>query len=120
MVRGTTPDIVLTVPESVDLSQATNVYATFSQIVEPARTAGASIASYNTIGGAAVTVTKSGSELTVDAHSVSVYLTQEESLAFAEHWVEVQLNWTDGSGRRFATKTARISISRQLLNEVVE
>lgn len=113
MVRGTTPNIILTVPENVDLLEATNIYVTFSQIKELDKT------NYYD-NDATITVTKTGDALTVDAHSVSVYLTQEESLTFTEHWIEVQLNWTYPDGKRGATKTAKIAINKQLLNEVVE
>ena len=81
MTRGTTPTITVTVPQSVDLTLATNVYATMKQN--------------------GFTLCKSGDVLTLTAHSCSFTLTQAESLRFVANTdAEIQLNWTYDNGLR--------------------
>lgn len=99
VVRGTTPTFTLTFPETVDLTEADNVYVTF--------TSGSNI------------LTKTGNALDVSAHEVSVYLTQAETFGFDTGVVEIQVNWTL-SGNRLASEIKKYSISKQLLNEVLE
>ena len=50
-MQGTTPTFVLTLPDTVDLTEAQNVYVTFSQ-------------------GSQNSITKSGDALVVSAHEV--------------------------------------------------
>ena len=106
MVRATTPTLTLTInDESVDLTAARNVYVTLEQ--------------NNT------TLTKTGEELDVDARVVKVWLSQTESLALTEGQpLNIQINWTyvDADGvtvKRAATNVAKITITRQLLDEVI-
>lgn len=99
IIQGVTPTFTLTVPETTDLAEATNVYATFSQ-------------SRNVI-------TKSGSDITVRAHEVDVYLTQAETLSFAKGIVRVELNWTYNDGSRGATDKKGIEWDDNLLQEVL-
>ena len=106
MVRATTPTLTLTInDESVDLTAARNVYVTLEQ--------------NNT------TLTKTGEELEVEARVVKVWLSQTESLALTEGQpLNIQLNWTylDTDGvtvKRAATNVAKITITRQLLDEVI-
>lgn len=106
MVRATTPTLTLTInDESVDLTAARNVYVTLEQ--------------NNT------TITKTGEELEVDARVVKVWLSQTESLALTEGQpLNIQINWTylDTDGvtvKRAATNVAKITITRQLLDEVI-
>lgn len=106
MIRGTTPTFTFTIKsETLDLSEANNIYVTLAQ--------------------SARTLTKTGDdiELTVP-RTVAVWLTQEESLGLVESGMEVQLNWTytdaGGNARRAATKPKTIQVTRQLLKEVIE
>lgn len=99
--RGTTPTITLTIDdETIDLTQATNVYVTFSRRGN--------------------TVTKTGADLTIDENTIEVTLSQAETLAFSDGPVEVQANWTYAGGARCATEIASVDLSRQLLERVIE
>lgn len=102
--RGTTPTFTLTFPSTgqnvVDLTLAANVYVTFKDNGK--------------------TVTKTGEDITVEAHSVSVYLSQEETLAFTKLGTEIQVNWTYSDGSRAASEIKTFRFSDQLLNKVVE
>ena len=108
MIRGTTPTFTLNITNGgadLDLTEASTVYITVRQN--------------------GVTITKTGDDLSVEAQSVSCWLTQNESLQLKESTdAEVQLNWTytnatDGTTRRAATKPKMIRIDRQLLVEVI-
>ena len=103
MTRYTTPTFTLTLPNDVDLTEATNVYATFSQ--------------------PPVTLTKTGEALEITAHQIDVYLSQAETSSFASGVVEIQVNWTQnvsGEVRRACTEIARVNVGKNLLDEVVE
>lgn len=101
MVRGTTPTFQLTLTDqTVDLTQAEHVYATFKQL--------------NT------TITKTGEDLTVTPHEVDVYLSQEDTLKFLEKEVEVQLNWTYYDGRRACSKVKTVNVDRNLEGRVLQ
>lgn len=101
MIRGTTPTFKLTLnDETVDLTQALNVYATFKQL--------------NTL------ITKSGVDIEVTANEVDVYLSQAETLQFSEGYIDVQLNWTYTDGRRACSNIIKVAIGRNLINEVLE
>lgn len=101
VIRGTTPTFKLTINDnSVDLTEALNIYATFKQ--------------FNTI------ITKTDVDLEVSAHEVDVYLSQSETLQFTEGTVEIQLNWTYADGTRAATKIATINLTKNLIGSVIE
>ena len=74
MFKGITPTITLTLPESVDLDSAQNVYVTFKDHDKK--------------------MTKTGSDISVEDNVVSVYLNQEETLSFCPGAVWIQVNWT--------------------------
>ena len=99
MVRGTTNPIVLTISDqSVDLRTYPNIYVTFKQRgVEKLR------------------ITEG---LTVAKQSVTLQLTQQQALMFAEDTImEVQLNWTwleGGTVQRGATLPGKINITKNL------
>lgn len=105
MVRGATPTFVFTLSdESVNLLEAESVYVTIEQ--------------------PGTSITKSGQDILVEQHSVSVWLSQKESLMLKEGKAEAQLNWlyTDdvtGDIKRAATKLAEITIEKQLLRRVI-
>lgn len=99
--RGTTPTITLKLPSEYDLGLAENVYVTFQL------TSGEII-------------TKSGFEVEIDENEATVTLTQYETLKMSGGEVELQINWTYSDGSRWASKTAFIDVSKQLLREVVD
>lgn len=100
MIRGTTPTFKLILSdETVDLTAADNVYATFEQRGN--------------------TLTKTGADLEITAQEVDVYLTQAETLSFYRGPLEIQLNWTYDGGERACSTIARISIGDNLLPEVL-
>ena len=101
MIRGTTPTFTLTIPSDsgVDLTQAANVYATFKQT--------------------GVAITKSGEDLTVQAHQVDVYLNQAETLQFKAGTLQIQLNWTYSNASRACSTIVNIGIDNNLVGEVL-
>lgn len=100
MIRATTPTFELKITDnSVDLTQASNVYATFNQLNR--------------------TLTKTGEALTIQARQVDVYFTQEESLGFTAGTIEIQLNWTYADGTRAATNIVKVYVTDNLLAEVL-
>lgn len=97
--RGTTPTFTFAFTEAdLDLTEASHVYVTFSQGLR--------------------VLTKTGESLEVEEKSISVYLSQRETLMFNGN-VEAQANWT-ASGSRVASNVVTIDFSKQLLNKVVE
>lgn len=107
MIRGTTPTFTFTIKnQDIDLSAAQNVYVTLAQ--------GSKL------------IEKTGADLEIETRTVSVFLTQKESLQLLEGSnCEVQINWTyldiDGETiRRAATKVKSIPISKQLLRREIE
>lgn len=100
MIRGTTPTFELKITDStVDLTEATNVYATFAQWGK--------------------TITKTGNDIDVTAQQVDVYFSQADSLSFSSGTIEVQLNWTYTDGSRAATNIIKVVIGDNLLPEVL-
>ena len=106
IANGTTIPITLTVGDSgdVDLTAAINVYVTLAQ--------------GNT------TITLTGEDLSVTSNTVEFNLTQAQSLNLSVGTpVSVQVNWTyyDVSGKvqRAATKTKKITVTEQLLKQVI-
>jgi len=100
MIRGTTPTFELKIADNtVDLTQASNVYATFTQLDR--------------------SITKTGEDIVVTARQVDVYFSQEESLAFKTGNIEVQLNWTYNGGSRAATNIVKVYITENLIGEVL-
>ena len=98
--RGTTPTFTLTFDADIDLTAAANVYVTFRSPT--------------------ALITKTGEDLQVQEKQIDVYLSQAETLQFAEGKIEVQANWTTATGGRVASEIAYYDISRQLLLEVIE
>lgn len=105
MYRGTTPTFTFTLPETVDLTEADSVYVTFAEMDET------------------LIYTKTGEELSIEEHSVEVYLTQEETLALPDGRVKVQLNWLYEEGtllKRACSNIITIDANKNLLDEVLE
>lgn len=107
MIRGTTPTFTFTLKDkNVDLSQALTVIATIKQ------------------SGKRIDI--SGNRLSIDGYTVSLWLTQGESLKLTEGVpASVQLNWTyadpnGGTPRRAATVPKCIPIDAQFYERVIE
>lgn len=101
MIRYTTPAIPLTI-EGKDIT-AHDIYVTFEQ--------------------GSLELTKTGTDLVVSFSDpdtlITVTLTQEETAAFSEAPVTVQVNWITSSGVRGATVKKTISVHGNLLEEVL-
>ena len=105
MYRGTTPTYTFTLPETVDLTEADKVFVTFAKMSEE------------------IIYTKENADLTIEAHSVAVYLTQEETLALPNGQLKVQLNWLDHQGtllKRACSNKLVIETNKNLIDEVLE
>ena len=99
-ISGVTPTYTLTLPDDIDLSQASYVYVSFADKsgVEYFR--------------------KTGSDLTIDANVVQVFLSQTETLQF-DGMVLIQINWTYPDGSRACTTMARDYYGSNLVSEVL-
>lgn len=101
MRRGSTSATTLTVPESLDLTAAKAVYVTFAQ-------------------GSKLLTKKSGDPgLEIEAHTVRVQMTQQETLDFAVGPVEIQLRWLMPDGTADGTEVAKVYNKGVLLPEVI-
>jgi hypothetical protein len=99
IVRGTTPTFLLEFPNDIDLTEAANVYVTF--------------------GKNGTVITKATADLDIEPHSISVHLTQEETLKFGIGALEIQANWVFANGRRVASEISTYVVTKQLLAEVI-
>lgn len=100
MVQATTPTFILTLPDTVDLSQVANIYFSLRQ--------------------KNVLIEKAGDDLTVDGQTVSVYLSQAETLQLVSGAAQIQLNWTYANGSRACSNIVSVQVTENLLKEVVE
>lgn len=106
MIRATTPTFIFTIKSNtLDLNQADSIYVTFAQ--------------------GSRKITKDGDDVKLEGErTVSVWLTQEESLALSEGPLECQINWTYhdafGNDRRAATVIKQICVTKQLLRRILE
>lgn len=108
MIRGTTPTFKLLInDETLNLTQASEVYATFGQ--------GKNL------------ITKQGEDLTITCtesegvmnNEVDVYLNQSETLSFKAGTILCQLNWTYEDGKRACTNIIRINVGENLVGDVL-
>ena len=101
ITRYSTPSITLTfTDEHLDLTQAHNVYVTFSE-------------------GDVELFTKTGDDLTIGEKTIGIYLHQEDTAKFRKS-VEIQANWTGNDGYRQPSKAVVIPVTKNLLDRVVE
>ena len=100
MVQATTPTFILTLPNTVDLSLAANIYFSLKQ--------------------GKVEIQKENDALVVDGQTVSVYLTQAETLQLSAGSAQLQLNWTYANGSRACSNIVSVNVTENLLKEVVE
>ena len=99
MVRATTPTFELTF-EDIDLTEAAEVLVTIKQ--------------------GDVELTKSGDDLTVTATTISVFLSQGETLLFTSgRKAEIQANFVYLDNTRACSNIASVAVDRNLLAEVV-
>lgn len=104
MYKGITPTFTLTLPNSVNLDNASNVYVSF------AGRKGETL------------ITKASEDLSIDQNVVSVYLTQEETLSFPTGPVNIQINWTYIEGnktKRACSDIVTASFSKNLEQRVL-
>lgn len=100
MTQNTTPTFVLTLPSSVDLSTAANVYFTLEQDGD-------------------VLVTKTDEDMTISGNVVSVYLTQADTDRIEQGRAGLQLNWTYSGGSRACTNIVYCNVKRNMLRQVL-
>lgn len=100
MVQATTPTIIINLPDdgTVDLTQAHTIVFSLSQ--------------------GPTTIKKTITDAT--AHSVSVFLSQEDTLKLNRGKAQVQLNWTYDGKRRACTNIVDIVVTPNLLRAVIE
>lgn len=97
----TTPTFTLTFDEeTLDLTQAQNIYVTFTS--------------------GTTEITKTGNDLNVGEKTIDVYLNQSETGMFKPGTIEIQANWTTSNGGRASSDAVEYRISKQLLKRVVE
>lgn len=104
MYKGITPTFTLTLPDTVDLTYATNVYVTFADKNGDAL------------------LTKMTAELSIDVNEIEVYLTQEETLKFPDS-VSIQVNWTYNEGavlKRACSEIVKTYFKHNLADEVLQ
>lgn len=102
MIEATTPTLTLTLPESVDLTIANELFVTFSQ--------------YET----EITKTLGENVSLIAQNIIAVTLSQEETLVFVPNRsVSVQVNWIVGDAR-LATTIGKIIVTPNLIPEVIE
>ena len=85
--------------DNINFTQAQNVYVTFKSKGK--------------------TLTKSGDSLTITEKTISVYLTQVETLSFDEGVIQIQANWTFPDGSRAASAVVNYNVGKQLLEVVI-
>lgn len=102
MIRGTTPDYVLTL-DGVDLSDKT-VYVTIAQSNKKLTLTGEQLS---------VTVTAEGSE-------IAFTLSQEDTLKLSIGEATVQVRFIDETGHAEATEIASLTVKRVLLERVIK
>ena len=102
--KGVTPTFSLKSPETIDLTEATSIVVTFTD------------------GYRNVQLEKEGDDLTVTAHQIDLFLTQEETLAMPK-LVRIQVNFLFGDNglvRRVASVIKDIDFEANLKPEVME
>lgn len=111
MIQATTPTVVLTLPETVDLTTAREIYVSFRQ-----RSAPLSPEPYSSV----LTKTLGADVWLTGTHIINVYLSQAETLAFEPcKAVEVQVNWITAGGDREATLIETIKIFDNIIDSVI-
>ena len=98
MVQATTPTFILTLPDTVNLTEANTIYFSLTQ--------------------GATNIKKI---VTADSPNVvSVYLTQAETLPLSRGIAKIQLNWVYSDGSRACTNIVDVNVAPNLLRAVIE
>lgn len=107
MIRGTTPTFTLTLlDDNVDLTEASNVYASFKQAPKN-----------NCFRESSEEVRKFGQDIVVRKNEVDVYFNQTDSLGFKEGRLYIQLNWTYSDGSRACSNIISVPVGPNLAEE---
>lgn len=99
MYKGTTPTLLFKTEAELDLTRATDVYITLSDMSKREL------------------MTKSGDDLYIEPQRVGVYLTQEETLSLPRR-IQAQINWTYNS-KRMCSQIMILNVNDNLLNKVI-
>ena len=106
MIQGTTPTFTFTIrQDTVNLDDALKVIVTIKQSTKR--------------------IDLTGDDISVNGRTVSLYLSQEQSLKLSPGRASVQINWTypnpkGGSPRRASTKPKCFSVDEQFYERVIE
>lgn len=101
MYKGTTPTLLFTTQAELDLTRATDVYITLSDMSKREL------------------MTKSGKDLYIEPQRVGVYLTQEETLALPTARIQAQINWTYPNEKRMCSQIMILNMNDNLLTRVI-
>ena len=105
MYRATTPTITFNFPNTIDMTEAEDVYVTFKN------------------GKSNYKLTKTIDDgIVVTEHTVVATLSQVETLKFLVGTTATQVNWTYNEGnkkKRACTNIVDLTIKENLLNEVI-
>lgn len=99
VMQATTPTFIYTFPNEVDLTLVNNM--TFSLVQGK------------------VDIRKFKDDLYIDGQTVSVYLTQADTLRLSKGKAEMQLNWTYNDDSRDCTDKKVIDVDSNLLQEIL-
>jgi hypothetical protein len=100
ILQATTPTFIITVPNYIDLSTVDNLCFSLKQNNN-------------------VLIHKYMDSLAVDGQTVSVFLTQLDTLQLSAGQATIQLNWLYGDGTRGGTREEVITVLDNLLKEVM-
>lgn len=102
MIRGTTPTIILNLSTSVDLSEVKEMWVTLKSALKEK--------------------TFEKSELTIQpsSYSVSLTLSQEDTLEFSAGDVRVQVRFLMNNGRAYASNIKQLRMDEILKDGVIE
>lgn len=100
MVQATTPTFILTLPNTVDLTLVDSLWFSLKQ--------GSTI------------INKTGESLVIEGQTVSVYLTQAETMQFYSGMARLQLNLVYPDGSRACSNIVPVEVGENLIKEVLE
>ena len=104
MYKLTTPTVTFNFPETIDMTQASDIKVTLK-------------------GSDRYKLTKESDDLDVTEHSVSVSFTQQETSRLALGNIEAQVNWLYTEGniiKRACSNIVTLTVNKNLLEEVWE
>lgn len=100
MYKGTTPTLIFTFPSTFDVTDAEKVLVTIAAKGVP-------------------NIELTDEDIDVAEHSVSVWLSQEQTLSLPVGYAQAQINLLYADGQRAATNIVRFEWSQNLHNEVM-